>query len=499
MRPTQITFLVLLLSTGDSLGGRSRGSTDQANPPSRTIGKIHLQVCNLPGYSPDALCGKYEVFENRDAKSGGAIALNIVVLPALAQKAAPDPVFYLLGGPGMAASLMALVPGEHLAALRRKRDLVFLDQRGTGASNPLQCDLTGDSADVQNFFDEMFPVAKIRSCREKLEKIADLRLYTTPVAMGDLDQVREAFGYPKINLYGWSYGTRSALEYLRQHSGHVRSMVLAGVVSPEFILPLSFVHGAQLAMDKLMEDCKVDKSCNRAFPDLKGDFAAVLAQFDKGSVSFTIENPVSKLRQGVTMSRGMLVEHLRLMLYGVSSASFVPLFIHYAAQKNWEPFGTAVAKNESAPGNLLAMGMYFTVTCSESVPRITESEIARETKDAFMGDYRIRTHLRACMEWPRGDMPPGYYEPVEADVPVLMFSGELDAATPAQFGEAAATHLPNGRQVLIRNVSHDYPPGCLLELAADFFAKGSAKALDTSCVNSFRRPPFATELSTPQS
>src|SRR5262249_40240349 len=149
-------------------------------------------------------------------------------------------------------------------------------------------------------------------------------LYTTPVAMDDLDEVRAALGYGQINLYGASYGTLAALQYLRQRPEQVRSLALAGVATPETKMPLAFAKGAQAAMDKLIADCAADEICRTAFPQFKTDLAAVLAGLDKGAVSFELRHPVSKTLQRVSMSHGVFVERLRLMLYN-STASLIPL------------------------------------------------------------------------------------------------------------------------------------------------------------------------------
>jgi pimeloyl-ACP methyl ester carboxylesterase len=502
MRLTSITkkmFLLLLSLTVPFIGDQPRGASFRAAPPWRMMGSIQLHACNLPDYGQDALCWNYEVFEDRKARSGLKIALTIIVLPALTQKTAPDPVFFLTGGPGMGASMMTMFDGGPWKALRRERDVIYSDQHGTGDSNPLRCDLIGNTANIQRYFNELSPIDKIRACRDKHARIANLKLYTTPINTDDLDEVREAFGYSKINQYGESYGTLAALEYLRQHAKHGRSTVLAGVATPAFKLPLNFVHHAQLALDRLIEVCSTDKSRNGTFPNLIGEFASVFAQLNAASVSFSVSHPTSKLHQKVTMSRGVFVERLRLMLYDLDDASFVPIFVHSTAQIDWGPFGAAAANAASRAPNILATGMYLTVTCSEFAWRITEPEIARETKNAFTGEYRIRMHLRACMDWPRGTISTAYYEPEKADALVLMFSGDLDAATQPQFGQAAAMHLPNSRQVLIRNASHNYLSECFQNIAANFFAEGLAKGRDPSCVDGLRRPPFVTELSPPPS
>ena len=492
---TQSACLVLLFLAPAYLGDPPLRQPDQGILRTRTVGEIQLQPCNIEEYGPDALCGKYELFEDRAAKNGRKIALSLVVLPSLAKIPAADPVFFLAGGPGMGASMLALFGGGRWKYLRESRDVIYLDQRGTGNSNPLQCDLNGDGAIAQSYFNEMFPIDLVRRCREKLESVADLKLYTTPIAMADLDDVRRAFGYAKINIYGVSYGTWAALEYLRQSPDHVRAMVLAGVATPATRMPLNFARNAQIAMDGLIGACAEQLECNDSFPNLRNEWASVLAEFKTGPIHFTFEHPINHSRQSVTLSRGVFVERLRLMLYDLDAASSVPLFIHAAAHGNWAPFATAVVN--STPLGILANGMYLTVTCSESVSRIAASDISRAIEGSFLGDYRIVTHRRACEEWPKGDIPSAYFDPVTADVPVLMFSGMLDAATQPQPGTDAVKHLANGRQIIVRNASHNYSSECFQALTTEFFAKASAKHLDTSCTGKLKRPPFVTELSAP--
>ncbi|MGZ8533039.1 MAG: alpha/beta fold hydrolase, partial [Candidatus Binatia bacterium] len=217
---------------------------------------IELTSCALAKHKGAALCGKHQVYENRAAQTGRKIALNIVILAARNSPAKADPVFYLAGGPGQAAAHIASA-GEDaiMRELRRERDLVFVDMRGTGDSNGLQCSFPIDRTAVQNFFLELFDPVRIQACRRKLEQSADLRYYTTPLGIEDLEEIRSALGYDKINLYGISYGSIAALEYVRRYSDHVRSAVLAGVAAPTAKLPLQFALAAQQAMTRLFHDC----------------------------------------------------------------------------------------------------------------------------------------------------------------------------------------------------------------------------------------------------
>jgi pimeloyl-ACP methyl ester carboxylesterase len=193
------------------------------------------------------------------------------------------------------------------------------------------------------------------------------------------------------------------------------------------------------------------------------------------------------------MSRGVFAEALRLILYSRFGSARVPLLIHRAAEGDWMPFGaTALPALQAAV--YARSGAYLTITCTESVPTITEEEIARETRDTFLGDYRTRRHQQACQEWPRAKVAADYYKPVESDVPVLMFSTEFDPATPPDFGRAAAQSLPNSRQLIIRDRTHDYGSVCLETVAAKFIASASTKEADTACIDGLHAPEFATAL-----
>ena len=228
-----------------------------------TRGSMTLHPCDVPGVAGGGRCGALTVYENRASGTGRRISLNIVVVPAAGLTPARDPVFWLEGGPGGAATgAIGPVSNQYLRGVRTDRDLVFVDQRGTGKSSPLDCDLGDSPADLDRYFGPLFPVDLVRACREKLEQTADLTQYTTSIAADDLDDVREALGYPVINLAGASYGTQAALVYMRRHREHVRSSFLVGVAPPDFRLPLPFARAAQHALDMTLADCAADRSCH---------------------------------------------------------------------------------------------------------------------------------------------------------------------------------------------------------------------------------------------
>jgi len=428
------------------------------------------------------------------ARSGRKISLNIVVVPALGATPAPDPVFWLEGGPGGAATdATGPVSQNYLRGLRGERDVVFVDQRGTGESNPLKCDDIGDDpANVDAYFGKLFPALLIRTCREQLERFADLTRYSTTVAMDDLDEVRAALGYDRINLAGASYGTQAAQVYIRQHPDHVRSAFLAGVATPGFRLPLPFARAAQNAWERLLADCAADPACRDAFPNVKKEFDAVLARFEHGSIQVTMIDPATRTSRPVTLEREAFVEHVRLMLYSTFAARFLPVVVHQAFLGDFLPFQKLAVRFD--PGGALARGMYFSVTCSEDVPFITEQDIVAETRGTFLGDRRVRAHQAACQEWPRADVPRAFTEPVRSDVPVVMYSGEADGATPPWIAEDAVRFFTSGRQITVPHAGHQIDGPCGWNLMQAFLRTASAGQLDAACVGNIRRPPFATEV-----
>lgn len=481
MKRSLSVFLSLALMT------HGWAATSASATPQMQRGRMQLKPCGRAELPGEALCGKYEVFEDRRAQSGRRIALNIMLLPALSEKPAPDPLFYLAGGPGGAATSYA--GASFMTRLRRTRDVVLVDQRGTGSSNPLRCNLYGDPKDMRGYFTDYYSEEALRACRARLEMSADLTLYSTTIAMDDLDEVRAALGYERINLYGGSYGTTAALSYLRQYPKRVRALALFGVAPPDFKIPLPFAKGVQHAMERLMEDCAADNICQRAFPNLRAEFTAVLAKLDKGPVDVTAMNVLTKQPQQLKLSRPAFVDIIRMLLYFPPTISALPLMIHKAAAGDFGPIVSVAFQVINQLERQIARGMQLSVICAEDVPFISEQEMARASAGTFYGDTRVRAYIKACANWPKSTVSQSYATPVKSDAPVLLVSGEVDPVTPPWVAASAARHLPNSRHLLIRNGSH-YSYECAENLVAEFIERGTAQGLDASCLEQIRRLPF---------
>jgi pimeloyl-ACP methyl ester carboxylesterase len=458
--------------------------------------KVVLNDCQIRNFSGKAKCGTYEVFENRAAKKGRKITLKIVLLQATGDKREPDPFVYFAGGPGSAATDDAAGIARAFPQILAHRDMLFVDQRGTGGSHPLDCKFY-DPADLQTYLGYFFPLEDVRKCREQLEPNADLKLYLTTIAADDMDEVRAALGYERLNLFGGSYGTRAALTYLKRHPRHVRAAIFQGVAPTDQFMPYDFPQQTERALQGVLSECVADKACSEAFPNIRDEAKAVLAQLIKGPVEVEIQKPNSSDRVKVKLSRDLAAEAIRYMLYSPVPASRVPLVLHLASQGNYVPLAQAAIRYRLNLVGTGSNGMYLSVTCAEDLPWIKPGEGERMAANTFLGDYRLRQQREACALWPRADIERNYSQSVKSDVPVLILTGEWDPVTPPANGERIAKTLSNSLHVVVPHGAHglDGLEGmdCIDNLIVEFIERGSIAGLNTECVKTIRRKGFAVK------
>jgi len=461
--------------------------------PAPPAPSLTLKPCHVAGTEEELRCGTYPVWENRDTRKGRRIDLNLVVLPALGPDRAPDPIFYLAGGPGEGAAT-TVGDLQELKELRQRREMVFIDQRGTGRSNPLRCNFYGEPLDLRRAAGDLYTPEAVSRCRKELEKVADLKLYTTAIGMDDIDEVRSALGYERINLFGGSYGTRAAQVYLRRHPGSVRSVLLDGVAPVDETLPLHHAYAGLRAVNLLLGECAADSACHAAFPNLKGELQELFARIDRG-VEVELKDPRTGAAVKVHPSRGLVAEGIRFFLYGEEGeANTLPLLLHRAFLGDLKPLVETAIQRRVGIDQILAMGMLFSVTCAEDLPYIDAATAARETRGTLLGDYRIAEQKRVCEHWPRGSVPADVHTLVRSTVPVLLISGERDPVTPPEFGERVAKNLPNSLHLILPHGSHGGVGAnpCVNGIARDFLERGTVQGLDTTCVASLKAPRFAT-------
>jgi pimeloyl-ACP methyl ester carboxylesterase len=461
-----------------------------ASPTREEPGRLALEPCHLEGFKEEVLCGSLRVFENREAKKGRTIDLQVAVLPALRPEAEPDPLFLLAGGPGQGARRYTSLVPLAFQKVRRQRDVVLVDLRGTGGSNPLECDLGEPLQFLGLTGDEI----NVTPCLKNLK--GDPRFYTSEPAVDDLDDVRAALGYERINLWGGSYGTRAALVYARRHPEHTRSAVLDGAAPFEIQLPLYNAWGAQRALDRLLADCAVERECREAFPRLREELKEVLARLDQGPVTASLRHPQTGRPVELAISRGAFASGLRGMLYVPAHASLLPHVVHAAWQGDFAPFAAQALETAAWSSETMSLGLTLSVLCSEDVHRVTDAEAEREVRGTFGGRFEIDSWRRMCAGWPRGPVPADVERVQALKVPALILSGDLDPVTPPRWGEAMKAHFSGALHVIVPGAGHNTSmTGCVPRLIADFIENGGPAGLDTSCVRKIRRPPFVIDPS----
>jgi pimeloyl-ACP methyl ester carboxylesterase len=449
-----------------------------------------LSPCQIRGLSGDVRCGTVLVPEDRAEPGRRQIPIAVVVARATSPDRVGDPFVLLAGGPGQAGTEMGPFATVAFSAVRRRRDLVLIDARGTGGSNPLRCALMRRPEDLGG--GTLYPAESVRLCRDSLSSRADLRQYTTENIADDLEAVRLAFGWPALNLYGTSFGSRLALTYLRRHERSVRTMVLKAVAPPTVAFPMTYAADAEVAFRLLERDCSAEAPCTRAFPSVRADLDTVLARADRGDIRAEQPRPGGGV-DSVSISRDAIAGTILGALQSVQDRSGIPAVLRQAASGRTGPLAAFVIRSRVAVDGILFSGMHLSVICSGDARRLDVAR-ARSTDDGktFLGSARVRMVAEACSEWPVASPPPAVDRPVMSRVPVLLVSGELDPNLPPAMGDEALRTLPNGRHVVLRGVSHAWSnvERCGSDFVADFVARASIANLDVACATEPRAPAF---------
>lgn len=443
---------------------------------------VDQHPCRIAGQ--DAVCGTVSVYENRTAQSGRIIDLNIAVVKASSSNPEPDPVFFLAGGPGEAATestgnveFLVWILGGH-------RDIVLVDQRGTGGSNnviaPPFPDFSGLSPDeleteLAKWMDETIAGLDM-----------DPRYYTTSVAMDDLDAVRKALGYEEINLYGVSYGTTAAQYYLRQYEDHVRTVVLmAGSLLDVPIFELE-PENAQHALDLVFDQCEVDSACHTAFPNVRDEFVELLERLEKNPAEVILESGT------VVLTRDYFAAKVEWLTRDSNRSASLPFWIHEAYENNdWTVFAEA---GVHGPGSQV---MSYIIRCSEKWAIFTPDGVARQSPNSYLLDWSITQAIQiglVCKYAPRGETPEGLSVQPPSQKPVLLFNGEWDILDPPGNVVGAQELWSNSLALTLPWQSHEISNRsvamCMGDIISDFIDQGSTDELDTSCLQTFKPPVF---------
>jgi pimeloyl-ACP methyl ester carboxylesterase len=486
MHAANVAFVAIALVLG--------ACGDRAAPERR----IALSDCRLPKVAQAVQCGRVEVPENRAEPQGPKLSIFVAVLPANTLSPKPDPLVLLAGGPGQAASTLGPFALQ-LSAVRRTRDIVLVDQRGSGRSAPLDC--AAFAPDEHAEFD-IDPVPKSLLCAWQLAgRHIDAGQYTTTAFIDDLEAVRDALGYSRLNLWGGSYGTRVAQEYLRRYPQRVRSVVLDGVAPPSMRISFDVWRTRDDALDDVIAACRASAPCAKAHPDPAATLQEI-RQALEGGKSITLRDPRTGITRELHVEFDMVIGALQPLTYAPEAASLIPELLALAQAGDFAPLIAASLVTIGDLPDQFSPALHYSVTCAEDVPRVTRAERINGVDDERVRSLARRT-LAVCDQWPKGSYPADFTQPVTSDVPVLLLSGGLDPVTPPAYAAEVAKTLSASKLVVARGFGHIVSPhACAPRLIAAFVDEAGFGTLDRSCIDFLersQRPPSWPDRLAPQS
>lgn len=461
--------------------------------------RIALTECRLPRLSTSAQCGELEVPENRERPDGRKIRIFAAVLPANTVSPKEDPLVILAGGPGQAASQLASFAAR-LTDVRRTRDVVLIDQRGTGRSSALDCAALRPRDDDEF---ETDPLPRARECLAQLESQGvDLTQYTTAAWIADLEAMRDALGYRRWNLWGGSYGSRVAQEYLRRHPERVRTMTLDGVVPPSMIVTLDVWRNRATMLRALFATCHASTSCRAAHPDLEATLSRIAADLGPAGREVAVTDPHTGRQRRLRITFDIVLAALQPLAYAPETAVLLPEMLALAADGEYAPLFAASPTSSNDPAEqLINAALHFSVTCAEDVPRIPGSG-ATPALAGLRTQRLAQQAIAVCNIWPKGTAPADAAQALTSDLPVLLLSGGMDPVTPPAYGDAVAKGFPNSRHIVAPGYGHIVSAhACAPRLIAAFVEQAGFGKLPASCIAFLEKsapPPMWPDRLAPQ-
>ena len=478
-------FVLFLLTAFSSVNNQSLGAEYPL-----TFSPCELSTMDGRG-SIDADCASWSQPLNPENTKSRTLELFVAKLKSTSPNPLTDPLLIINGGPG-GSSIDLLVELAGLNLFRKilnKRDIIALDQRGTGRSSPLHCDeLVDNQLQIENKDVKLLT----KKCLAELD--FDPKYFSTAAAIKDIEALKAQQGYSALNMYGVSYGTRVAVEYARLSPNSVRSLILDGVVPPTMALGPDVAINSQRALDKVFAQCEAAPPCKKAFPDLQNQFKQLTKTLKQKPILTEIRNPKSGEITELKLEYEHLALVVRMSLYNPEMRSLLPLLIHRAAFAN--DFA-GIAANASQLLNQVTQsisnGMHNAVVCTEDVPfSLAEEGLIFDSKSTYMGDEFYQGLIDICSVWPEGVSNKNIKQPFFSTIPSLILSGEFDPVTPPAYGALLAKTLKNSTHLIGKGQGHGLiTRGCIPEIISDFILNPEQiEKLDTECIKHIQPVPF---------
>jgi len=443
----------------------------------------------------DAECATLAVPENPENPDGKTIDLFVTKILSRSPEPKSDAFTVIQGGPGASSIDMYIGLRQAFRDVLQDRDILLVDQRGTGRSNRLSCPL--EDAAVTVSIDPAEMRRQAERCLDTLDD--DPRYYTTSVAVQDLEAVRKAAGYSQLNIYGVSYGTRVAQHYLRRFPEATRSLIIDGVAPVEWSLAGgSIARFSQAAFDSMASRCNEDGACRQRFGDLGQKFEVVRQRLAEQPIDVTFPDPISGQQITETIGESSLVMVARMFPYSTEQSALLPLIIDSAHSGNFVPLAAQTKMTGDDMAELFAFGMHNSVVCAEDVPFVKRADL-RDLDNTYIGSLMVDGLAAICEVWPKGPIDDDFKQPFQSDVPVLVLSGETDPVTPQSNGDLADAMFSNSRHLVVPAHGHGViMRGCVPQLAAQFVTDGNFDDLNTGCIERERSMPFFFDFNGPQ-
>lgn len=460
---------------------------------------LELTDCRIsagPGYPGiEARCGVLGRPLDPGNPEAGSIELNVAVVPALSLEPAPDPLVPIAGGPGQSTVMFYAGWFTAFERVRQERDIVLVDQRGTGESAPMTCDIDDDI--VSGVYSKELTLQVTEECLTMLPH--DPRFFTTSVAVADLEAVRQALGYDALNLYGISYGSRVAQHFARRYPDSTRTVIIDGVVPPQLPLGPDIAIESQRAIDRVFDRCAEDPACNARFPTLREDFDALRAELAKQSMLISLPDPVTATITEAEFNNDQFATAIRLLLYNPRTVALLPLLIDEAANGNLAPLAAQFQMVATSLAEALNVGMHNAVMCTEDAPFIDMDAIdAAALAASYMGPIQLEAIQTMCSVWPQGELDDNLHEPLQTDKPVLLLSGGADPITPPEYAVMAAVGLSNAWLLTGADQGHGLAAvGCMPRVIHSFVKAAQLESGVAACLDEAFTMPFFLSFSGP--
>lgn len=443
-------------------------------------------------------CGFVVVPADHNRPEGPTLRLAVVIVRDQSEAHQPDPVILLAGGPGEKVVANGLILAQIFVPTIPSRDFVFFDQRGAGLSEPaLECPEWEHS--LLDTLDEIDPETSMRTnfeallaCRDRLlAEGRDLSLYNNLQNAADVESIRQALGYSRVNLYGGSYGSLLAQVTAREHPAAIRSIVLWSVWPVEKSLLVDATTATADAVLQLLETCESDDACRQSYPELREVLFAVIDRLNAEPATITVTNPLDGVSYAASLSGDAVFSNLVGLLYQTQLIPALPQAIYDIYEGDYELMAKLISQN-LVMYRAMSRGMTYSFVCTDDLIGRTPEDIIRLKATlppqlaGRLGPDLIRKYgiFGVCEHWPVQQASADVKRPLVSEIPVLLLEGDLDPVTPSAYARQVASHLPNSYFYEFPGIGHNIlvSSECAREMAGAFLEDPSQEP-DSRCVD----------------